>query len=671
VRGLDPPDVDVLPFGFRPVPPDWRAIRRRLPFVVSALLPLAILWVSLSLPLQRKGWLLGVVLVVVLVRALESVDRLLLLLPPLVVLLPITGNFLHGPRIAPAEGAILLAVVVWLAAGRRDELPPTPLATLVALACAAVATGALGALVGALPVAVIPAAAMDLVRNLAAPGYAHAAIPIRAALVALAGLFGLVAARRAAVRFGPTAATSMIVAGGAGVGLYGLLEGAFGWKLWPPEIYEAASGRLRVVSTCQDPNSAASFLSLALFPAVAFALSRRGFARVAATAAAVAMAATLLLTGSRAAWVATAAVGLLLAARLFRRLFRSDPRRARRSAGGAVALIVLGIVSVAVAPGGTGEVVRGRARTLLSPGESLRALGAGRSGFWTAGVRMIAAEPLFGVGPGRVPARFREFRPATLSVDVENVHSWPLQVVAELGLPGGFLVLAPLVLLLSLLPQAFRKLLRGEGRPEVLALAPGIAAFTISGLVAHPWLLPEMQVVFWGAAGLLLGELRPVEPGASLGRVVRIGIGVLVLWGTCSVGRAVLAPSGGRGTWGFWGWEEGGGEWAWVGPSAFGPIGRPSSRTFPLSLRRITNAPEAKLVPVEARFLGGEWVRGELEGRNWLRLELPVPPARKENGKDSGVVYCQIRVERPWCPARVEGTDRRILGAELARPGSR
>ncbi len=73
-------------------------------------------------------------------------------------------------------------------------------------------------------------------------------------------------------------------------------------------------------------------------------------------------------------------------------------------------------------PGRTGSILRGRVASLGDPAAVRLALTAGRVGFWQAGLAMLEAHPLAGVGPGRVPARFSEYRPADLPIEAENVH---------------------------------------------------------------------------------------------------------------------------------------------------------------------------------------------------------------------------------------------------------
>ena len=357
----------------------------------------------------------------------------------------------------------------------------------------------------------------ELSRSLFSPGAEHAAFPLRAALVHAAGLLGFLLFRRVSAQRGAGTLVLVVVGGLALVGAYAVLEASTGLKLWGAAHYEALSSGLRVPATLPDYNATGSAMALGLFPALVLARRARGASRLALAGAVALLLAGLILSGSRGAWLATlAAAGAALAGVLWSRRgeWRNEGRRLVLGAG-----LALGISVVAIAawPGDVGQLLRRRAATLVDPGESLHAVQAGRVGFWKAGARMVGSHPLTGVGPGRVPARFDEFRDPDFPVRVENLHNYFLQAIAENGVPGGLLVLWPFVPLVLL---AGRLLSTGAAfsSPES-ALAPGLLAFSLTGLASHPWLLPELQFLFWGAAALLpAGHASVRSPGLSRGR---------------------------------------------------------------------------------------------------------------------------------------------------------
>jgi len=612
---------------------------------VRAALPLAILFVSVFL------W----------------TGRSLAFVAATLPLLPILANCASGPWLAPAELVILVSAAAYLLRG-HSTLRPGRLSRSIAIAVGASAVGSVAAILAALPFYAIPSAIADLVRNVFAPDVQHAALPVRSLLIVASALFGYAALRRSAADHSAKRVLLLLIGSASAVALYGILEAIFDWKLWPVERYEIASGFHRVISTLSDYNSAGSFLALFLFPAAALAASGRRWGRVLGIAATLLLSICLLLTGSRSAWVAVALVGGIVFVITLRRTGSEGAPRPRAGALGLGAAIVISSLALGVMywPGETGRVVQERARSLGSPVLAAESILQGRVGFWKAGLRMLRAHPLAGVGPGRVPSRFAEFKDRGFPIAAENIHSYPLQCLDENGLVGGLLLLWPFASLLPLLWWGFR------GRttdPVVLALAPGITAFAISGLSAHPWLLPEMQIAFWGAAAVLEAGLEqggePLLPGRKAFTVLALFL--LTVWG----GARLLAAPGsesGRFGYGSWGWGEGKSQRQWIGPASLLSFPRAPGVTAGVIPVRRTAAPGAT-IPIElrARFDGGRWVVVTLGDRDWHSLVVPLEPLRAGAELPSRVL-CEIRASHPFCPATSGGNDRRILGVELGRP---
>jgi hypothetical protein len=143
----------------------------------------------------------------------------------------------------------------------------------------------------------------------------------------------------------------------------------------------------------------------------------------------------------------------------------------------------------------------------------------GRGALWAAGWRMVREHPLDGIGIGRY---FKEVyayapNPRRLIRPQENAHNYPLQVAAELGVPG-------LLCLLALFGAAAGggwRAARSGATPAVrrlgLAAAAGTGAFFLTCLTGHSLLLREGQLTFWVLAGvgLLLGRGHAPPPAAA------------------------------------------------------------------------------------------------------------------------------------------------------------
>lgn len=324
-------------------------------------------------------------------------------------------------------------------------------------------------------------------------------------------------------------------AGAVAAGLWGA------WQWWTkrnllPFWVEHDPFITRVNGSFTDVNAFGAYLaSMApLVVATVWSWTNRRL-RAAGLAGTLAVAAATGFTGSRAAWGALAA-GMLVFA--------------------------LGVVSRAAAPGDEAWARRWRRRLTLAIAGTLAAVGSlsayatarnirfadqrsyldtllytlnartpfeerlkGRGELWAAGWRMVWAHPLDGIGIGRY---FKEVyayapNPRRLIRPQENAHNYPLQVAAELGLPG---LLCFLVLFGAGMAGGWRAA-RSGATPAVrhlgLAAAAGSGAFFLTCLTGHSLLLREGQLTFWVLAGvgLLLGRGHAppaADAGARAGR---------------------------------------------------------------------------------------------------------------------------------------------------------
>ena len=325
-----------------------------------------------------------------------------------------------------------------------------------------------------------------------------------------------------------------------------------------------------------------------------------------------------------------------------------------------VAAALLAAALVAFFPGRTGSILRERLGSLGDPAAVRHALATGRVGFWQAGIAMLKAHPLAGVGPGRVPDRFAEFRPAGFPRDAENVHNYPLQCLDENGLVGGALLLLPFAMLVPRLVREGRRAADGDG--EVAGLAYGLGAFLFCGLTSHPWLLPEMQLIFWGHAALLPAPAAAdAAPRSARSRSFLPAAALLVVW---SVPRLLLSSGREAGRYGYGSWSPGEGPNAvrWLGPAALVSAARPDGGgPFLLRLKAAGEAPGP--VALAARVDGGPWAPVTLPPGTWTNLALTPP----EGARDRRLA-CEIRSSFSFCPATTTGDDRRILSVQVKSP---
>jgi hypothetical protein len=224
---------------------------------------------------------------------------------------------------------------------------------------------------------------------------------------------------------------------------------------------------------------------------------------------------------------------------------------------------------------------------------------------------------------------------------------------------GGALLLLPFAMLV---PRLVREGSRGtEGDGQASGLAFGLGAFLFCGLTSHPWLLPEMQLVFWGHAALLPAPATAsAESRRARSLPVLAGAVLLVVWG---VPRLLLSPGREAGRYGYGSWSPGEGSSAvrWLGPAALVNVTRPDGNG-PFRLRLKATADTPRPAAVAARVDGGPWASVTLEPEVWTDLVIS-PPAG--GGRKAA---CEIRSSFAFCPAAAAGDDRRILSVQAASP---
>ena len=175
-----------------------------------------------------------------------------------------------------------------------------------------------------------------------------------------------------------------------------------------------------------------------------------------AGAALPALAAALVVTLTRSAWIGAAAgAGVLLVLR-DRRLLAAAP--------------VAAALFLALAP----AQVTGRVYSIFDLNDPAN---RDRLAMVTVGAGMLRDHPLTGVGPGQVEAAYDYYRPAhAVNVTNPHLHNVPLQIAAERGLPG-------LALWGWFLAAAALDLLRRLRGPEPRAL-PAAALAALAAMLA-------------------------------------------------------------------------------------------------------------------------------------------------------------------------------------------
>jgi len=258
------------------------------------------------------------------------------------------------------------------------------------------------------------------------------------------------------------------------------------------------------------------------------ATARSSMAVAVATTSLAVTAAAIVLSRTRAAWLALAVCGVIvLVAAAWGPDLTDGPhvtRRLRRAAGAAA----LGVLAALALP----NVLDWRSENPYL--DSVRGVvnfregsGKGRLRQYENSLRMTAAHPVLGVGPGNWPVLYPRFAarddPSLVEGTGMTANPWPssdwVAVLAERGVPATFALLG-FVTLLGI--GALRERYDPWGTPATrLAALTGAAVIMLAvfeGAFDAVLLLPTPSLVAWSAAGALIpysGPVRVIELAAG------------------------------------------------------------------------------------------------------------------------------------------------------------
>ena len=237
---------------------------------------------------------------------------------------------------------------------------------------------------------------------------------------------------------------------------------------------------------------------------VAFALTRTGWPRVVGVVATVAGLSAAWLSGSRAtALTAAAAVLIVLAAAARRRFDRAWAiTTAIAVAGSVVAVLALAPMWHSVRPPGVeaAEPPSISTQPIIADGQGVLGELPDRLGQWEAAVRMFAASPVTGTGPGSYGWSSRPWFPDDAN-PVNSAHGEQLEALGELGIVGGGAALAVTFGLAWLVLASIRR--PGEHHLEVAGA--GVATLLVAhAALAFDWDYPLLLALLSITAATLV-----------------------------------------------------------------------------------------------------------------------------------------------------------------------
>jgi O-antigen ligase/Tfp pilus assembly protein PilF len=322
-----------------------------------------------------------------------------------------------------------------------------------------------------------------------------------------------------------------VLAGGALVALYGIVQGVIGIPNW---LIQAQSNRAsqdlielvsqgRIFSTFLNVNAFAAYLAMAAPIGAYLVLTEvRPFAQLMAGGQLLLIIMALAMTGSRGGWlVALLAMGGAA--------WVSTDRHNWRRVGGRLGVIVLtGLLLVGFLWATQPTSIENPMERFFSLTMGLKASAQNRLSYWEGAARLIAQHPWLGTGPGTFADSYQ--RVQSDGAYARYAHNLYLQMAAETGLAGlaAFLALAG-----SLAWCAVR-----SGRPIARVAAIGAGALLLHGLIDFSWEIAANQWLWFLLAGMALagGLLKRRDAGA----LVPVGITAKAVGSLAAVPVAVL-----------------------------------------------------------------------------------------------------------------------------------
>jgi O-antigen ligase len=310
--------------------------------------------------------------------------------------------------------------------------------------------------------------------------------------------------RTGLVTAGSALTLGLIVASG-----FALLE-AIGAS--PFDFNQTFSGRVQ--SVMGNPAALGAYLVLGL--PVVIAVAREGslpdWTRRLAGIAALMAVPSLVMAGSRGAWVGAgvAAIAVILTR-------RSSLRHYQIGVG---LLIVVAVLAT---------LPSGRWQTLGEAGE-------GRAALWQVGIAATLANPVLGVGPDNLGFEFGEHVDEEFVVTYsreqvyDRAHNGVIDAAVAFGVPGA---IAYIVLLGATLVVA----LRGLRSDDPLAVGAGAGVLAYVAQQQAYFQVAVIDAAFWCVVGLLAAHTVPLRPLDWSGKAVRV---TAVALGGLLVGYAAL-----------------------------------------------------------------------------------------------------------------------------------
>jgi O-antigen ligase len=230
------------------------------------------------------------------------------------------------------------------------------------------------------------------------------------------------------------------------------------------------------------------------------------------------VAAALVLSRSRAAWLAViACVVILFVPMLASRKYWAGARIGGRFARMALAATIGAMAAIALPNRLNWSSDSPYLDTARNVVDYKKGSGRGRLSQYTNSARMALANPIFGVGPGNWPVKYVEFAPSndrSLADDGMTANPWPssdwVALLSERGIIPTLSLMAVFVILLYGSVRKWSALENGDAVLAQLVLAGTIVATMVVSAFDVVLLLGAPSLLIWSVLGVTSG-IRPEE----------------------------------------------------------------------------------------------------------------------------------------------------------------
>ncbi len=186
-----------------------------------------------------------------------------------------------------------------------------------------------------------------------------------------------------------------------------------------------------------------------------------------------------------------------------------------RTRAGVATLFFLGVIGLVVWIGSDPVITR-----LETLGQEYSRTGQNRISIWRDTLKLVRQHPLFGTGLGTFSVAYPSVQTSFLNLIVDHAHCDYLEVVSELGLPGGILVFGSILWVLAQTIRHYGEAVDRFDTAASLGCIGSIAAMLAHGLADFNLYIPANALVFTVILALAWSTVHEVKKSGRLAPTV-------------------------------------------------------------------------------------------------------------------------------------------------------